>query len=178
MAIGSSTKRGNFLRFLGVWTIQGLWVSLTAAAAWIAMSSTRNQTIDGWAVVGGLIWLLGITIEVTADLQKSAWNRQHKGPFINVGLWSRSRHPNYFGEILLWIGIAIIALPALSGWQYLGLISPVFVTLLLTKVSGIPLLEKRAEKKWGDDPDYHRYVERTPVLIPRLSAPRPTRQAG
>ena len=160
------------MRFLGVWTIQGLWVSFTAAAAWIAMSSGRNQRLDLWAIIGALVWLVGIVIEVTADLQKSAFNRANKGQFINVGLWSRSRHPNYFGEILLWVGIAIIAVPALHGWQYLGLISPVFVTLLLTKVSGSPLLQKRAERKWGDDPAYRRCVEWTPVLIPRLGAPR------
>lgn len=159
------------LRFLGVWTVQGLWVSLTAAAAWIAMSGRGDQGIDAFAVVGALIWVTGFTIEVVADTQKSAFNRKHKGRFVDVGLWSRSRHPNYFGEILLWIGIAVIALPALSGWQLVGLISPVFVTLLLTRVSGIPLLEKRAEKKWGADPAYREYVEQTPVLLPRLTAP-------
>ncbi|RMG93259.1 MAG: DUF1295 domain-containing protein, partial [Chloroflexi bacterium] len=70
--------------------------------------------------------------------------------------------------IVLWIGVAIIALPALQGWQYVTLISPVFVTLLLTRVSGIPMLEKRADEKWGGQPEYEAYKQRTPVLIPRL----------
>lgn len=161
------------LRFLGVWTIQGLWVSLTAAAAWIAMTSQRAREVDVWAIVGLVIWLTGITIEVVADLQKSTFNREHKGEFISVGLWSRSRHPNYFGEILLWVGVLVVALPALSGWQYVALLSPVFVTLLLARVSGVPLLEKRAQEKWGDDPAYQSYVSRTPVLVPRLTQPRP-----
>lgn len=161
------------LRFLGVWTIQGLWVSLTAAAAWIAMTSERAREVDVWAIVGLVIWLTGITIEVVADLQKSTFNREHKGEFISVGLWSRSRHPNYFGEILLWVGVLVVALPALSGWQYVALLSPVFVTLLLARVSGVPLLEKRAQEKWGDDPAYQSYVSRTPVLVPRLTQPRP-----
>ena len=82
--------------------------------------------------------------------------------------WSISRHPNYFGEILLWVGIAIIALPTLEGWRWLTLISPVFVTLLLTKVSGVPLLEKRADEKWGGQEDYEEYKKNTPVLIPKL----------
>ena len=90
------------------------------------------------------------------------------GKFVNTGLWSRSRHPNYFGEITLWIGIAVIALPVLRGWQFVALISPIFVTLLLTKVSGIPLLEKKADKKWGGQEDYEAYKKKTPVLIPRL----------
>lgn len=158
------------LRFLGVWTVQGLWVSLTAAAAWIAMSGRGDQHLDAFALVGALLWLAGFVIEVLADTQKSAFNRKHKGRFVNVGLWSRSRHPNYFGEILLWVGVAVIALPALSGWQLVGLVSPLFVALLITRVSGIPLLEKRAEKKWGDDPAYREYVENTPVLIPRLTS--------
>lgn len=161
------------LRFLGVWTIQGLWVSLTAAAAWIAMTSERAREVDVWAIVGLVIWLTGITIEVVADLQKSTFNREHKGEFISVGLWSRSRHPNYFGEILLWVGVLVVALPALSGWQYVALLSPVFVTLLLARVSGVPLLEKRAQEKWGEDPAYQSYVSRTPVLVPRLTQPRP-----
>ena len=87
--------------------------------------------------------------------------------FITTGLWAWSRHPNYFGEIALWCGIALIALPALSGWQYLTLISPVFVVVLLTRISGVPMLERRADKKWGADPLYQRYKEATPVLIPR-----------
>ena len=88
--------------------------------------------------------------------------------FIQTGLWSRSRYPNYFGEIVLWVVVMIIALPVLQGWQWVALISPVFVTLLLTRVSGIPLLEKKADQKWGRQEDYEAYKKHTPVLIPRL----------
>jgi steroid 5-alpha reductase family enzyme len=77
-----------------------------------------------------------------------------------------SRHPNYFGEIILWAGIAIISLPFLSGWQYVTLVSPVFVFLLLTRISGLPFLEDKAEKKWGEDKDYIEYKKRTPILVP------------
>lgn len=156
----------DFLRFFEVWTIQGLWVSLTAAAAWIAITGNGPQNVDAWAVTGTLIWLIGFAIEVIADVQKSRFNKAHKGQFIQSGLWSWSRHPNYFGEIMLWVGVAVAALPALSGWQYVGLLSPVFVALLLTRGSGIPLLEKRAQATWGDDPEYQSYVRRTSVLVP------------
>jgi steroid 5-alpha reductase family enzyme len=116
--------------------------------------------------------VFGFIFEVIADTQKSRFsaNPDNKGKFIQTGLWSRSRHPNYFGEIVLWIGIAIIALPVLQGWQWVTLISPIFVTLLLTRVSGVPLLEKKADKKWGGQEDYESYKKRTPVLIPRLSS--------
>ncbi len=160
----------SFIRFLNVWNIQGLWVTFTAAAALVAITTANRKEIDFWAVLGFLVWVFGFAIEVAADSQKSRFsaNPGNKGKFIQTGLWSRSRHPNYFGEIVLWVGVAIIALPVLSGWQWVALVSPVFVTLLLTRVSGIPLLEKKADEKWGGQEDYEAYKKRTPVLIPRL----------
>jgi steroid 5-alpha reductase family enzyme len=160
----------SFFRFLNTWTIQGLWVTFTLAAALAAITSTTRQELGFFALIGFLIWLFGFGIEVVADTQKSRFRADpvNKGRFINTGLWARSRHPNYFGEIVLWIGVAIIALPVLQGWGWVTLISPVFVTLLLTRVSGVPMLEKRADEKWGGQEDYEAYKARTPVLIPRF----------
>jgi steroid 5-alpha reductase family enzyme len=160
----------SFMRFLNVWTIQGLWVTFTLTAALVALTTTNRKEIDLFAILGFLVWLFGFTLEVVADSQKSRFNAnpENKGKFIQTGLWSRSRHPNYFGEITLWVGVAMITLPILQGWQWVALISPVFVALLLTRVSGIPLLEKKADKKWGGQEDYEAYKRRTPVLIPRL----------
>ena len=159
-----------FIRFLNVWTIQALWVTFTMAAALVAITTTARKDLDVFALVGFLVWALGFALEVAADAQKSRFNADpdNKGRFIQTGLWSRSRHPNYFGEITLWVGVAIIALPVLHGWQWVALISPVFVALLITRVSGVPLLEKKADKKWGGQPDYETYKKNTPVLIPRL----------
>lgn len=158
----------SFARFLTVWTLQGLWVSLTLAAALAAITSTRQVELGVFALIGSIIWLLGFGIEVVADRQKSRFRAvpENKGEFIDVGLWSWSRHPNYFGEIALWIGIALIALPVLGGWQWLTLISPLFVIFLLTRISGIPMLEKRADEKWGGDREYEAYKARTSILIP------------
>ncbi|MGB7964605.1 MAG: DUF1295 domain-containing protein [Propionicimonas sp.] len=160
----------SFLRFLGVWTVQGLWVTITAAAAWVAITGANRVPFDWFGIVGFAVWAIGFAIEIVADRQKSRFNADpvNKGRFISAGLWSKSRHPNYFGEILLWIGVAVVALPVLQGWQWVALISPVFVTLLLTKVSGVPLLEAKAERKWGGQPDYEAYKQNTPVLVPRL----------
>ncbi len=160
----------SFGRFLLVWTVQGLWVTFTAMAAWIGITSTQRAELDAFAVVGTALWVLGFALEVTADLQKSRFRADpaNAGRFITTGLWSRSRHPNYFGEILLWLGVALVAVPVLTGWQWVALASPVFVTLLLTRVSGVPLLEKKAEARWGGQPDYEDYVRTTPVLVPRL----------
>ena len=160
----------SFIRFLNTWTIQALWVTFTAAAALVAITSTLRKDLDIFAILGGLLWLLGFALEVIADTQKSRFsaNPRNKGKFINTGLWARSRHPNYFGEILLWVGVAIIAIPVLQGWQWFSMISPIFVILLLTRVSGIPLLEKKADKKWGGRKDYEAYKQNTPVLLPRI----------
>jgi steroid 5-alpha reductase family enzyme len=160
----------SFIRFLNVWTIQGLWVSITLAAALVAMTTSHRKAIGMYAVVGILLWVVGFVIEVIADYQKSRFNKNpdNRGKFIQTGLWSRSRHPNYFGEIMLWIGIAMISLPVFKGLQWIAMISPVFVILLLTRVSGIPLLEKKADKKWGGRKEYEDYKKRTPVLIPKF----------
>ena len=160
----------SFLRFLNTWTLQGLWVTLTLPAAMAAITTTTRMALGPFALAGVLVWGVGFVIEVVADHQKSRFRSDpaNKGQFIRTGLWARSRHPNYFGEIVLWVGIALIALPVLRGWQWLTLISPFFVTLLLTRVSGIPLLEKSADARWGGQEDYATYKERTPVLIPRF----------
>jgi steroid 5-alpha reductase family enzyme len=156
-------------RFLLAWTLQGLWVLLTAGCALAAMLAARPQPLGIVAVAGTAVWLAGFAIEVIADRQKSRFRADpaNRDRFIRSGLWAWSRHPNYFGEIALWLGIAIIALPALDGWQHATLISPLFVYLLLTRVSGIPLLERRADERWGDDPAYMAYRDATPMLFPR-----------
>jgi steroid 5-alpha reductase family enzyme len=158
-----------FTRFLMAWTLQGLWVFLTLGPALAAMSSVSARPLGLIAWIGVAVWLVGFGIEVSADRQKQAFRADpaNKGRFIASGLWAWSRHPNYFGEITLWLGVALIALPALSDWQYVTLISPLFVYLLLTRVSGIPMLEARADERWGDDPGYRAYKARTPVLLPR-----------
>ena len=160
----------NFFRFLTVWTLQGLWVTFTLAAALVVITTTEKMPLGVFAIVGIFIWVIGFAIEAISDAQKSKWRKDpaNKGKFINVGLWSKSRHPNYFGEITLWLGIALIAFPILQGWQYFALISPVFVTILLTRISGIPMLEKRSDEKWGGMPDYEAYKKNTPVLIPKF----------
>jgi steroid 5-alpha reductase family enzyme len=159
----------SFPRFLNTWTLQGLWVTFTLAAALAAITTATRAKLGWFALIGFLVWVFGFAMEVVADTQKNSFRADpdNKGKFIHTGLWARSRHPNYFGEIVLWIGVAVIALPVLRGWQWVTLISPVFVTLLLTRVSGVPMLEKRADEKWGGQEDYEAYKERTPVLIPR-----------
>ena len=160
----------QFFTFLMTWTLQGMWVLFCISPALMVWSHPQNYPIDTIAVIGIALWLVGFTIEVVADRQKSKFRAQpeNAGQFITQGLWARSQHPNYFGEILLWIGICVLALPALEGWRYVVLLSPLFVWLQLTKISGVRMLDNLANKRWGSDPEYQQYVKNTPVLIPRL----------
>lgn len=158
----------SFARFLMTWTLQGLWVAFSLSSALAAITSTVRKELDAFAVIGFLVWLFGFGIEVIADKQKSDFNATpgNKDKFIRSGLWSWSRHPNYFGEIVLWIGVMIIAMPILQGWQWATLISPIFIIILLTRISGVPMLEKRADEKWGGQPEYEAYKAGTSVLVP------------
>ena len=157
------------IRFLLTWTLQGLWVLLTMACALAIITASDRQPLGLIGLAGVVVWAAGFAIEVIADQQKAAFKSDptNKGRFISNGLWAWSRHPNYFGEIVLWTGIAVVALPVLSGWRWLMVISPVFVFLLLTRISGIPMLEARAEERWGDDKGFRRYKQATPALILR-----------
>ena len=159
------------VRFLVPWTLQGLWIFLTANVVIVINSQTGPSPPLGiWDVIGLLIWILGFGIEVLADMQKTRFNSNPKneGRWIDQGLWSLCRHPNYLGETLLWTGIAVFGVSCLEGFEWVSWISPVFVYLLLTKVSGIPILDRRALSKWGDDPEYQEYRERVPAMIPLL----------
>lgn len=158
----------KFFRFLLTWTLGGTWVFITMAAGLAAMTSQSQSPVDGFLVVGATLWVIGFGIEVVADQQKTAFRKDpaNAEKFISSGLWSISRHPNYLGEIILWIGIAVIALPVLEGWQWVTLASPVFVSFLLLKVSGVPMLENNAESRWGNDPEFRQYKAKTPTLIP------------
>ena len=162
----------DFSWFFMTWTLSGLWVFLTYVAGLSAMTSINlieNMSSYHFVfmIIGFLLWILGFAIEILADNQKKIFreNPSNKGKFISSGLWAWSRHPNYFGEIILWLGIAIIAFPSMNGGEFLGLISPLFVYVLLTKISGIPMLEKSSDNKWGLEEDYIKYKKNTPILF-------------
>ena len=157
----------NFLRFMRAWIFQGTWVFICSFPVLIVLLNKPLEN-DLFLYVGIFFWVFGFLFEVIADRQKVIFNKTNKGKFISTGLWSFSRHPNYFGELVLWLGITIISLPTFLEFQYLGLITPIFIYLLLTKVSGVNLLEELAEKRWGNSKDYILYKNNTPVFFPRL----------
>lgn len=158
--------------FLMTWTLQGLWISVTLSCALAAVTAASGTAALDWtAAVGMAIWGFGLAVEVAADRQKQRFRAapENANAFIDTGLWAYCRHPNYLGEILLWTGIAVVALPALQGLNYLTLVSPVFVWALLMRISGVPMLETRADRKWGGEPAYETYKAETPVLMPSVA---------
>ena len=160
------TIKPSATQFFMTWTLQGLWVSLCSMCALTAISSDGGVVVNAMFYFGLGLFVLGFSTEIVADNQKSKFRSfpENRDKFITSGLWAKSRHPNYFGEIVLWAGIAVMSFSSLEGWQYLTLISPIFTYILLVYVSGVRMLEARADKKWGDDEDYIKYKSETPVL--------------
>ena len=157
----------SFSRFFLLWTISGMWVSLCSMCALTAISSSDGVVINQIFYVGLITFLVGLSIEILADYQKTQFRKdpKNKDKFISSGLWARSKHPNYVGEITLWLGVAIISFSSLEGWQYVSLISPIFTYLLLVYISGVPQLKESGLKKWGHLESYQEYIKKTPTLI-------------
>lgn len=160
--------RDKPLRFARFWLLQAIAVAVIMLPVTYLLDRSDAQGFGGWAVAGAALWLVGLVIETVADAQKSAFRsrEENRGRFITTGLWRYSRHPNYFGEILVWWGLFVYAVPFLDGSAFAVVIGPVFITLLLLFVSGIPLLERSADEKYGDDPAYRDYKQRTSILVP------------
>ena len=157
-------------RFFMTWTLQGTWVSICSACAITAISTAGGIIMNELFIIGVITFIIGFLIEVVADNQKTKFRSipDNKDKFITSGLWSYSRHPNYFGEISLWLGVAIMSFSSLKGWQLITLISPIFTYILLVYVSGVRLLEARGKQKWGHLDSYKEYLDNTPTIFFKL----------
>ncbi len=155
-------------RFFMAWTLQGMWVCLCSMCALTAIAGDYGVLQNGFFYGGSLVFSFGLSFEIIADWQKSNFrkNPENKGRFITSGLWKYARHPNYFGEIVLWTGISIMSFSSLSNWQYVTLISPLFTYFLLVYISGVRILEASGIEKWGHLESYQQYIRSTPSLVP------------
>ena len=164
------TIKTSASQFFMTFTISGLWVTLCSMCALVAISSPEGLVMNALTYVGIILFIIGFGIEIVADNQKTAFRsiEANKDSFITSGLWSKSRHPNYFGEVLLWFAIAVISFSSLEGLQLITLISPVFTYILLVYVSGVRMLEDMNDKKWADNEQYKFYKKNTPMLFPKL----------
>ena len=160
----------SFSQFFMTWTLQGMWVFICSSAALVAIANPTGVVINIVFFIGLALFLLGFAVEVIADNQKTKFRSipENKDQFINEGLWARSRHPNYFGEITLWTGITVMGISTFEGMNYLAIFSPIFSYLLLVYVSGVRMLEFRGQRKWGHLDEYNTYKKNTPKLIPKI----------
>ena len=161
------TIKPDIAQFFMTWTLQGMWVSLCSLCAITGIASETGIIVNNIFYIGLVMFIGGFAIEIVADQQKTAFRAipENRNKFITSGLWSNSRHPNYFGEITLWTGVAVMSFSSLSGIEYLTLISPIFTYLLLVKISGVRMLEGRGQKTWGNDEDYIAYMKNTPMVM-------------
>lgn len=168
--------KGDPVKFFGAWMAQATWIALTAFPVYAVNSipSSRNAPLGVSGVFGASLWASSFLFEVVADRQKSAWREEraqkvHDEKFITRGLWSLSRHPNYVGEVMMWTAQFLLAWRTLTPWmRVVASLSPIMEYLLITKISGLPPLESKADKSWGDDPAYQAYKAKVPVFWPRL----------
>jgi len=160
----------SFSQFFMTWTLQGMWVFICSSAALVAIANPTGVPVNSVFIIGLALFILGFVVEIIADNQKSAFRSipENKDAFINEGLWARSRHPNYFGEITLWTGITVMGISTFEGMNYLALFSPIFSYLLLNYVSGVRMVEYRGNKKWGHLDAYVAYNKSTPKFIPKI----------
>lgn len=160
------------MQFLVAWILQGVWALVVSLPLLLLNATdTSNPSFNAlqWTdVIGILAWGLGFLIETVADFQKLAFKSDpgNKGKFIQTGLWAWSRYPNYFGEMLLWWGIFLGCSASFHGAEWIAVVSPLFVAFLLLFVSGIPLQERQAQARWGQDEEYQTYRARTNLLLP------------
>lgn len=160
--------RDNFFAFAKFWVAQGISVWVILLPALMALFSD-TMVFTTLSFIGVIIWGAGLLTEAIADWQKYQFtqNPANKNKWIEIGIWRYSRHPNYFGEILVWIGVYLFVFSSLTPLQaVIGLASPLFIIILLLFVSGIPILEKSADKRWGKNKKYQEYKKQTSILVP------------
>ncbi|MGV8087057.1 MAG: DUF1295 domain-containing protein [Candidatus Woesearchaeota archaeon] len=160
--------REHFWKFATFWIIQTLVIFIIMLPVIMLLNIKSNITLSLITIIGFFIWCIGFVIEVIADHQKFVFksNPKNKNKWIETGLWHNSRHPNYFGEIICWIGVFIYVIPVITGLAWISIFSPICIIMILLFFSGIPPLEKKEDALYGKNPKYKLYKKKTSMLVP------------
>jgi steroid 5-alpha reductase family enzyme len=169
-------RRDSFVRFGLFWLLQGLtvWIVMIPAILFFISNApvANNEIKIVLLVIGLLVWLEGLVVETLADIQKFNYIEKAKKEgrerhWVDVGLWSMSRHPNYLGEITVWLGVYVVVITRVTlSASILALVGPVFIFLLIRYISGVPMLEKKADERYAGNPEYEEYKNNTGLIIP------------
>lgn len=160
--------RQDFFKFLTFWFFQAVSVFIIMLPCILVYQ--MKLVFSYYSIIGLFVWISGLAIESISDYQKFIFRKNTKDhKWIDSGLWRYSRHPNYLGEILLWFGFYLFLLPYLDlKLAVLGSISPIYVFIMIRYISGVPMLESRADSKWGRDRRYIEYKEKSGLIFPKI----------
>ena len=159
----ASGKQFWIVSLFKVFILQAVFLWVIALALQIGQIAPTPEHFTGFDLLGLLVWLLGFFFEAVSDFQLARFKAdpETKGKVMKQGLWKYSRHPNYFGESLIWWGIFLIALATPNSWW--TVISPLVITAVLLKMTGIPLTEKSISNR---RPGYKDYIRQTNAFFP------------
>ncbi len=162
--------REDFKRFASFWILQAISIFIILLPTIYILISKEDMSLNWISDIGLIIAIMGILIEGVADSQKFVFKNkeQNKGKWISTGLWKYSRHPNYLGEIMMWLGLFIYCIVYINGIGLITILSPIYITVLLVAVSGIPTLEKEYDKRYVNNKEYEEYKKKTGVLLPKV----------
>jgi len=165
-------KRSDPIKFAAFWIFQAVWVfTVSLPVIFVNAPSSSSPLFEDFTpmdIIGGILFVIGLLTEAISDQQKFSFrnNPENRGKWCQVGFWKISRHPNYFGEITLWIGVFLISTSICVDAQWVGVLSPLFTASILLFLSGIPLLEKKSDERHRSKEEYLDYKKKTSPLIP------------
>lgn len=161
-------QRNDVIRLAVFWSLQATWCWSVCLPSTIINSKSVTKGLTSLDYIGWILFSCGLILESVADIQKLAYKQTEnsRDRWTDVGVWKWSRHPNFFGEMVVWWGIYVSALNDLKGVEHMAIIGPIFITLLLLFVSGMPILEKSADERYGHRDEYKEYKKKTSALIP------------
>ena len=162
--------REDLKKFASFWLLQAISIFVILLPTTYILTSDMDMSLNWISSIGLILAISGILIEGIADSQKFVFKNkeENRGKWIGTGLWKYSRHPNYLGQIMMWIGVFVYCFVYINGIGLITILSPIYISVLLLWVSGIPTLEREYDKRYVNNKEYQEYKKNTGVLFPKL----------